>query len=105
MKTAMSKKETITVQGTEITLFSKAKGDYISLTDIAKYRNVFEPFSIINNWMRSRSTIEFLGLWEQIYNPDFKPTEFGRFRNEVGFQRGRIRSPFYSKREVTRLIF
>jgi hypothetical protein len=60
----MSKKETIMVQGTEISLLTKEKEDYMSLTDIAKYRNAFEPFSIINNWMRSRSTIEFLGLWK-----------------------------------------
>lgn len=56
----------------------------ISLTDIAKYRNPTEPFSIINNWMRSRNTIEFLGLWEKLNNVDFKPIEFERFRNEAG---------------------
>ncbi|MCK9400975.1 MAG: KilA-N domain-containing protein [Bacteroidales bacterium] len=58
--------------------------DYISLTDIAKHRNETETFSIINNWMRSRSTIEFIGLWEIIHNPDFKPIEFERFRIEAG---------------------
>jgi hypothetical protein len=82
---AMSKKEKITVQGTEILLFLKPDGkDYISLTDIAKYRNAFEPSSIINNWMRGRSVIEFLGLWEQLNNSDFKPLEFERFRMEAG---------------------
>jgi hypothetical protein len=81
----MSKKEKITVQGTEITLFLKPDGkDYISITDIAKYRNSLEPFSVINNWMRTRSTIEFIGLWEQLNNPDFKPIEFDRFRMEAG---------------------
>ena len=74
----------ITVQNIEIAFFDKEIGDYISLTDIAKYRNSVEPFSIINNWMRSRSTIEFLGLWEKLYNPNFKPIEFERFRNEAG---------------------
>lgn len=74
----------IIVQETEITFINKEIGDYISLTDIAKYRNPVEPFSIINNWMRSRSTIEFLGLWEKLNNPDFKPLEFERFRNEAG---------------------
>ncbi len=49
-----------------------------------KYRNSVEPFSVINNWMRSRSTIEFLGLWEKLNNPYFKPIEFERFRNEAG---------------------
>ena len=74
----------ITVQNTEITFLNKEIGEYISLTDIAKYRNSLEPFSIINNWMRSRSTIEFLGLWEKLNNPYFKPIEFERFRSEAG---------------------
>jgi len=54
------------------------------LSTPAKYRNSSEPFAIINNWMRSRSTIELLGLWEQLSNPDFKPLEFERFKNEAG---------------------
>lgn len=74
----------IIVQDTEISFIDKEIGEYISLTDIAKYRNPTEPFSIINNWMRSRSTIEFLGLWEKLNNIDFKPIEFERFRNEAG---------------------
>ena len=74
----------ITVQNTEIAFLNKEIGEYISLTDIAKYRNSAEPFSVINNWMRSRSTIEFLGLWEKLNNPYFKPIEFDRFRNEAG---------------------
>jgi hypothetical protein len=74
----------IIVQETEITFIHKEIGEYISLTDIAKYRNPIEPFSIINNWMRSRSTIEFLGLWEKLNNPDFKPIEFDRFKSEAG---------------------
>jgi hypothetical protein len=80
----MSKKETINVQGTEVTLLSKPDGiDYICITDIAKYRNSIEPFSIINNWMRSHSTIEFIGLWKQLNNPNFKPIEFDRFKTEA----------------------
>ena len=81
----MDKKEILYIQGTEVALFSKPDGkDYICLTDIAKYRNKYEPFSIINNWMRSRSTIEFIGLWEQLNNPHFKPIEFERFKIEAG---------------------
>ena len=76
----MAINKTINVKGTEITLFSKGVTDYISLTDIAKSRNSSEPFAIINNWMRSRSTIEFIGLWEKLCNPDFKPLEFERFK-------------------------
>ena len=78
----MAKK--IDVQGNEISIISREQEDYISLTDIAKYRNKAEPFSIINNWMRSRGTIEFLGLWEKLSNSDFKPLEFERFRSEAG---------------------
>jgi hypothetical protein len=74
----------IQVQGHSIGMHSGGKQDYISLTDIARYRNPEEPFSVINNWMRSRSTIEFLGLWERLCNPDFKPIEFERFRSEAG---------------------
>jgi hypothetical protein len=74
----------IIVQETEITFINKEIGEFISLTDIAKYRNPIEPFSIINNWMRSRSTIEFLGLWEKLNNSDFKPLEFERFKSEAG---------------------
>ncbi|GHV10348.1 hypothetical protein FACS1894162_3960 [Bacteroidia bacterium] len=74
----------INVQGTEVALFSQTDGtDYICLTDIAKYRNKVEPFSIINNWMRSRSTIEFIGLWEKLNNLYFKPLEFERFKTEA----------------------
>jgi len=58
--------------------------DYISITDIAKHRNETDAFSVINNWMRNRGTIEFIGLWEIIHNPDFKPIEFERYRLESG---------------------
>jgi len=74
----------INVQGNEISIISKEQDDFISLTDIARYRNKTDPFAVINNWMRSRSTIEFLGLWEKLSNPDFKPLEFERFKNEAG---------------------
>lgn len=72
------------VQGMEIALMVREREDYISLTGIAKYRNAAEPFAVINNWMRNRSTIEFLGLWERLSNPDFNPLEFERFRTEAG---------------------
>ncbi|MBM3934410.1 MAG: KilA-N domain-containing protein [SAR202 cluster bacterium] len=74
----------IDVQGNEIQIISRGADDFVSLTDIAKYRNREDPFAIINNWMRSRSTIEFLGLWEKLSNPDFKPLEFERFKSEAG---------------------
>ncbi|MFR4798019.1 MAG: KilA-N domain-containing protein, partial [Lentihominibacter sp.] len=57
---------------------------YISLTDIAKYKNPDNAFIVVANWMRNHSTISFLGLWEQIHNPNFKPIEFDRFKAEAG---------------------
>jgi hypothetical protein len=74
---------TIEVHGHSVAIQNRDRQDYTSLTDIARYRNSQEPFAIINNWMRSRSTIEFLGLWEKLCNPDFKPLDFERFRNEA----------------------
>jgi KilA-N domain len=79
------KNQILEVQGTAITITVRGEADYISLTDIAKYRNAIEPFSVINNWMRSKNTIDFIGLWEKLNNPSFKPIEFERFRNEAGF--------------------
>ncbi|WP_322790738.1 KilA-N domain-containing protein [Sedimentibacter hydroxybenzoicus] len=58
--------------------------EFISLTDIARYKSD-EPFIVINNWIRSKDTIEFLGLWEQLHNPNFKPIEFDRFKKEAGY--------------------
>jgi len=78
------KQQRIQVKGIEIVTFKKNEKDYISLTDIARYRSHSESDDIIKNWMRNRSTIEFLGLWEQINNPDFKPVEFDGFRNKAG---------------------
>ncbi len=59
-------------------------GDYICLTDIARYQEPGRTDHVIQNWMRTRSTIEFLGIWERLYNPDFKPLEFEGFRNKAG---------------------
>ncbi len=76
---------TINAKGTEIAVLSKGdENDYISLTDIARYKNPHEPKDVVKNWMRSRSTIEFLGLWEQLNNPDFKGVEFDAFIHEAG---------------------
>lgn len=78
-------KATIHVKGTNIEIISQGNiDDYISLTDIARYKNPDEPKDVVKNWMRSRSTIEFLGLWEQLNNPDFKGVDFDSFKNESG---------------------
>ena len=78
------KKEIIEAKGFAIQIYTEDfKNDYISLTDIARYKSD-EPFIVINNWLRSKDNIQFLGLWESMHNPDFKPIEFDRFRNEAG---------------------
>ena len=82
----------ITTQGLQIYTFQQKENDYISLTDIAKYRNKEEPADIVKNWMRSRSTIEYLGFWEKINNQKFKLVEFDQFRNEAG-SNGFVLSP------------
>lgn len=76
----------INANGTEISvIFDKSfQEDYISLTDLARRKNPYEPKDVVKNWMRLRSTIEFLGLWEHLYNPGFKGVEFDTFKNEAG---------------------
>ena len=78
----MAKQEKIVVKGAEIVLFKKEQEDYISLTDIAKTRDVENPSQIISLWMRTYSTIEYLGLWEMLFNPDFKPHIYEGFKIE-----------------------
>ncbi|GHT36409.1 hypothetical protein FACS189434_14640 [Bacteroidia bacterium] len=78
----MAKKETITVKGTEIITFKKEQEDYISLTDIAKVRDVENPSQIISLWLRTYSTIEYLGLWEKLNNSNFNPHIYEGFKNE-----------------------
>lgn len=80
----MAKSKIINVQGREIALISDKLSDYISLTDMARYRDPERTNYIIKNWMRTRSAIEFCGLWEQLNNPDFKSIEFDAFKNESG---------------------
>ena len=77
-------KSVIHAHGIDIRLSSSAESDYISLTDIAKYHNPDAPADVIKNWMRIRGTIEFLGLWEKLHNPDFKLVEFDQFKNDSG---------------------
>ena len=77
-------KETIHANGVDIGIYtSDYENEYISLTDIARYKSD-EPTAVIQNWMRNRDVIEFLGLWEKLHNPDFKPLEFEGFKNQAG---------------------
>ncbi len=81
----MAKNKKIHVQGSEITVFHAEKQDYISLTDIAKTKEGDgRAADIIKNWIRNRGTIEFIGTWEQLYNPNFKVVEFDHFRMNAG---------------------
>jgi hypothetical protein len=75
--------EKITVQSTNVTIISVNENDYISLTDIAKYKSD-DPTAVIGNWMRNRNTIEYLGIWESLYNPQFNPLEFEGFKKDAG---------------------
>ena len=75
------KNRIITVKGSDVTIATRNEQDYISLTDMVKN---FGDEIVLYNWLRNRNTIQFLGIWEQIYNPGFKPIEFGRFKSQAG---------------------
>ena len=80
----MKKKETINVKGTEIVLFSNQKEDYISLTDMARFKNAEATGYVISRWLSARYTIDFIGIWERINNPDFNVVEFNNIKSESG---------------------
>lgn len=75
----------IDVQGKEITIISQNEADYISLTDMVK--GVDNGLALIEKWLRNKNTIEFLGIWEGMYNPDFNSTEFEGIKNQAGLNR------------------
>ena len=77
-------KETIHAKGIEIGIYTTDfQNEYISLTDIARYRSS-DPRITIHTWLRSRDIVEFLGLWEVLHNPDFKRSEFDTFKTDAG---------------------
>ena len=78
------KEQKIEVKGIIITANIIDNEDYISLTDIARIKNSKEPKDVVKNWLRSKSTIEYLGLWENLYNSDFKGVEFDSLLKEAG---------------------
>jgi len=80
----MAKSKTIHVNGTDITVLESENDDYISLTDMARFKNVETTGLVISHWLSTRYTIEFMGLWEQMNNPNFNVTEFSNIRNESG---------------------
>ena len=77
-------KSIINVHGSAINIISKKEDDYISLTDIAKFKNKETTGLVISHWLTTRYTIEFMGLWEQIHNPNFNVTEFRNIKNKSG---------------------
>lgn len=84
MTTPKSKQSSINVQGTAISIISHSDDDYICITDIARYKDSERSDYIIQNWLRNRNTIEFLGVWEQLHNPAFNSIEFDGIKNEAG---------------------
>ena len=81
---SQARKTTVHVKGTEITVLLHQEQDYISLTDIARHKDAQRTDYLISNWLRNRNTIEFLGIWETLNNPKFKPIEFDGIRKNAG---------------------
>ena len=85
---AKVKSDTLHVKGIDVGIYTEDyRNEYISLTDIARFRNSDDPRFAIQNWMRNRNTIEFLGLWESLHNPSFNRVQFDTFRTEAGLNR------------------
>ncbi len=82
-----TRKSIIAVQGIEIAVMSHAQGDYISLTDMLKAK---DGDFFISDWLRNRNTVEFLGIWESVYNPDFNYGEFATIRSQAGLNSYKI---------------
>lgn len=80
----MKKERSVTVKGAVISVVEVREQDFISLTDIARHKNPEEPKDVVKNWMRSKATIEFLGIWEKLHNPGFKGVEFDSFMYQAG---------------------
>ena len=82
---AKIKSDILHVKGIDVGIYTEDyRNEYFSLTDIARYRNSDDPRFAIQNWMRNRNTIEFLGLWESLHNPSFNRVQFDTFRTEAG---------------------
>lgn len=82
--TESKKTRSIVVHGRSVAIVSGREDDYISLTDIARYRNAEHTDDLIRNWLRNRNTVEFLGIWERLNNPGFNPVEFDGIRLQAG---------------------
>ena len=80
----MKRNAELVANGRSVRMMKVDGEDYICLTDIARHKNPDFPADVVRNWMRSKMTVAFLGLWEQLHNPDFKLVEFDQFRNDAG---------------------
>ena len=99
----MAKKNEIIVKDVAIKTMSKDGIDYISITDIARQKNATDPNGVIANWMRNRNTVEFLGIWETLHNPNFNPLEFEGFRKEAS-ERYVVYTKDYAREESGKYI-
>ena len=79
-----TRKTTVSVKGTAVTVLVHREQDYLSLTDIARHKDSERTDYLISNWLRNRNTIEFLGIWERLNNPEFNPIEFDGIRKSAG---------------------
>lgn len=80
----MAKKRTIQIKGSDVVIYRQQSDDYISLTDMARYKNAEATGLVISHWLSTRFAIDFLGIWEQINNPNFNITEFSNIRQDAG---------------------
>ena len=80
----MKKNTDLVADGRTVRMMAIGGEDYICLTDIARFKNPAFPADVVRNWMRSKMTVAYLGLWEQLHNPAFNMVEFDQFRNEAG---------------------
>ena len=107
----MAKKRTIEINGDEVIIIKQQTEDYISLTDMARYKNAESTGLVISHWLSTRYAVDFLGIWERINNPDFNVTEFSNIRMEAGTngfvltsgvkQYGKCECSFYSPRTIS----
>ena len=74
----------VTVKDTDLTILNINDAEYVCITDLARYKNAEHTDDVIKNWIRNRNTIELLGIWELLHNPNFKPVEFDGFKKEAG---------------------
>ncbi|MBR3647758.1 MAG: KilA-N domain-containing protein [Paludibacteraceae bacterium] len=80
----MAKKRTIQIKGSDVVIYRQQSDDYISLTDMARYKNAEATGLVISHWLSTRFAVDFLGIWEQINNPNFNITEFSNIRLDAG---------------------